>query len=110
MNPVCKLNGDLLMFHCPGCGCCHGPRVIGTVSPVWQWNNDLVKPTVSPSILVRGTVPITDEQHAILMKGGIIEPIPLVCHSFVRNGTIEFLDDCTHGLAGKTVPLPEWDS
>ncbi|MGC4033677.1 MAG: hypothetical protein QM754_18485 [Tepidisphaeraceae bacterium] len=27
------------------------------------------------------------------------------CHSFVRDGQIEFLGDCTHELAGKTVPL-----
>lgn len=23
-------------------------------------------------------------------------------------GNIEFLADCTHALAGKTVPLPDW--
>lgn len=28
------------------------------------------------------------------------------CHSFVRDGQIEFLSDCTHALAGKTVSLP----
>lgn len=28
-----------------------------------------------------------------------------ICHSFVRNGKIEFLSDCTHELAGKTVEL-----
>lgn len=31
-----------------------------------------------------------------------------VCHSFVRAGRIEFLGDCTHALAGQTVPLPPW--
>lgn len=30
-----------------------------------------------------------------------------VCHSYVRGGTIEFLDDCTHELRGQTVSLPE---
>jgi hypothetical protein len=33
-------------------------------------------------------------------------PSPL-CHSFVRDGRIEFLSDCTHSLAGQTVELPE---
>lgn len=28
------------------------------------------------------------------------------CHSFVRNGHWQFLNDCAHKLAGKTVPLP----
>ena len=110
MSNVAKLNGDLLMFHCPGCGCCHGPRVTGTVSPVWQWDGSLTTPTISPSILVRGTVPITDDEHARIMAGEKIEPKPLVCHSFVRNGQIEFLSDCTHELAGKTVPLEAWDN
>lgn len=32
---------------------------------------------------------------------------PHVCHSFVRDGRIEFLSDCTHALAGQTVELSE---
>lgn len=32
---------------------------------------------------------------------------PYVCHCFVRNGMIEFLSDCTHALAGQTVPVPD---
>jgi hypothetical protein len=31
-----------------------------------------------------------------------------VCHSFIQEGSIIFLDDCTHTLRGQTVPLPEW--
>lgn len=34
-------------------------------------------------------------------------PIPFVCHSFVTDGRIQFLSDCTHSLAGQTVDLPE---
>jgi hypothetical protein len=33
--------------------------------------------------------------------------IEVRCHSFVRAGMIEFLSDCTHELAGKTVPIPD---
>lgn len=33
---------------------------------------------------------------------------PAVCHSFIRDGQIQFLSDCTHALAGQTVPLPAW--
>jgi len=29
------------------------------------------------------------------------------CHSFVRDGRIEFLSDCTHALKGQTVDLPD---
>ena len=31
-----------------------------------------------------------------------------VCHSFVTDGNIQFLSDCTHSLAGQTVPLEAW--
>jgi hypothetical protein len=31
------------------------------------------------------------------------------CHSFVTDGRIQFLGDCTHHPVGQTVPLPPWD-
>lgn len=57
----------------------------------WKWNGSTTHPTLDPSILIR-----TADEHG-----------PIVCHSFVREGMIEFLPDCTHALAGKTVPLLE---
>ena len=30
-----------------------------------------------------------------------------VCHTFVTDGRIQFLSDCTHALAGQTVDLPD---
>lgn len=54
-------------------------------------------PTFTPSILVR-----YDGADA----GQGAAP-PAVCHSFVTNGRIQFLGDCTHALAGQTVDLPE---
>lgn len=98
------------MFYCPGCECCHGVWVAAS-NPLtegkWEWNGSMDQPTFTPSILVRGTVPITDDEHRRIMAGEQIEPKPLVCHSFVRNGQIQFLSDCTHHLAGQTVELPE---
>lgn len=34
--------------------------------------------------------------------------LPSVCHCFVADGAMQFLGDCTHALAGQTVPIPEW--
>jgi len=103
------------LFFCPGCKCGHGfnvepnkPNGRGGMVPVWTFNGDFEKPTVRPSILVRGTVPITDEQCDRIMAGEKIEPKPLVCHSFVTDGMIQFLGDNTHALAGQTVPLEEF--
>jgi hypothetical protein len=39
-----------------------------------------------------------------------MNPAVPVCHSFVTDGRIQFLTDCTHAFAGRTVDLPEWDT
>ena len=85
-----------LRFRCPGCDAIHQVRHGEGPRPRWAWNGDLVHPTLSPSILVRW--PYGDP------------PQERVCHSFVTDGRIQFLGDCTHALAGQTVDLPAWDS
>ena len=104
LRPV-NANGvlyDCLQFWCPGCervdpdgyrrGGLHMLPVNTTAtSPSWDWDGNLEAPTLAPSILSR-------------YDG-------FVCHSFIRGGMVEFLSDCTHALAGQTVPLgelPEW--
>ncbi len=101
-----SLEGGKVAFKCPGCNQAHHVTVDG--SRGWTFNGDGDKPTFSPSVLVRGTVPITDEEHATIMSGGKVSPVPFVCHSFVTDGRIRFLSDCTHELAGQTVDLPDW--
>jgi len=103
MPKIHDLSGGLHAFHCPACGCCHGPN------ERWDFNGDYEKPTFKPSILVRGTKPISDDEAERIMCGEHIEPIPLVCHSFVTDGKIQFLTDCTHELAGQTVEIPDWE-
>lgn len=79
-------------FECPGCKMMHSCRVTPiSGKPCWTFNGDVLKPTFSPSVLVRW------------QRTG---SIPQICHSFVRDGQIEFLMDCTHELRGRTVPLP----
>ncbi|WP_244497607.1 DUF6527 family protein [Aureimonas sp. AU40] len=87
------------LLHCPGCNQRH------RVGPGWSFNDDYDAPTFRPSILVTGVQPLTDAEYDRAMGGEAIEPRPLVCHSFVTDGQIQFLDDCTHALAGRTVPL-----
>jgi hypothetical protein len=81
-------------FICPGCGAGHAPYIEGKGVPVWGFNKNLEKPTLTPSIMVRSG-----------NKNG-----PTVCHSFVTDGNIKFLGDCTHSLKNKTVPLSKIDS
>lgn len=83
-----------LAFMCPGC-----VELVGTglhmlavnssvKTPSWAWNGNLDAPTLNPSILTHGG---NDK----------------VCHSYLRDGVFEFLDDCAHSLAGKKVPMPD---
>lgn len=69
--------------------------------PVWTFNGNVDSPTVTPSLLV--TYPAnpraTDE-----FKEWRTER---VCHSFITDGKVQFLSDCTHELAGQTVEIPE---
>lgn len=81
-----------MYFVCPGCKIGHSFRIEGK-GPIWTWNNDVEKPTFSPSLLVQ--FGWKDGKHTKR------------CHSFVRDGKIQFLNDCTHELAGKTVPLED---
>jgi hypothetical protein len=53
--------------------------------PKWDGDGSTSSPTLRPSILRR-------------------EPGKR-CHSFVRGGVVEFLGDCDHDLAGKTVKM-----
>jgi hypothetical protein len=65
--------------------------------PRWTYNGNADAPTFSPSILVTARWSTNDPT----MKDD-------VCHSFVTDGRIQFLGDCTHKLAGETVNIPEW--
>ena len=106
-----------IRFDCPGCALAkqHGTKMV--VLPVdwtppgyarspnihgqpWGFNGDLERPTFSPSVLGRWTE----------WQGDDVPPKQYVCHSFVRDGRIEFLPDCTHSLAGQTVDLPDIDT
>jgi hypothetical protein len=109
LNKVLLGEGGSLTFWCPGCDGAHAIQHGAGSGPRWGWNGSLESPTFTPSVLVRGVQRVTEEEHAVLMAGGHIEPRPFVCHSFVTDGCIQFLGDCTHALAGKTVDLPNWD-
>lgn len=83
---------DAIIFDCPGCGHAH---LVTTGPGNWKFNGDMKKPTINPSI--KAEWEWGEERHK------------KVCHSFVENGNIKFLNDCTHHLAGKTVKLSPID-
>lgn len=77
--PACK-SGHLFYTNYPGQPKCN-----------WTFNGNTEKPTFKPSMLVH--------PHNTQKK----------CHSFVTDGKIKFLPDCTHDMKGKTVDLPDVD-
>lgn len=102
-----------LWFECPGCGCPHRVMIGSGHGPRWSWNDSAETPTFRPSILVQWSQwepPATTlEIRAKIASGEVVQAeVEKVCHSFVTDGRIQFLADCTHALAGKTVDLPEW--
>lgn len=72
-------------FHCPACGFAHWFKTDGGG---WMWNGDRDKPTVRPSILAYSDA--------------------FRCHSWITDGRIEYLNDCSHDMKGQTVELPEF--
>lgn len=89
---------DAKIFFCTGCKNTHSMRVQinpQTPHPCWSFNGNHEQPTFKPSILVTCDFPVE--------YGG-----RQICHSFVTDGKIEFLGDCTHALKGKTVEIPDW--
>lgn len=106
------VDDDDLSFHCPGCGGVHTVMVGEGDGPRWGYNGDPVRPTFTPSLLVRGNKLTLDESGR--WNGGWERDaegklIPTTCHSFVTDGQIQFLGDCTHALAGQTLPIPNFE-
>lgn len=112
LSPILRdAEGDGLRFWCPGCDGVHG---INKGPGGWTWNGDVNKPTFTPSVLVRSGCHVPghkagDSCWCTYNAERPDEPAPFkcyVCHSFVTDGRIQFLGDCTHALAGQTVDLP----
>jgi len=53
----------------------------------WTWNGDTEKPTIRPSVLTTNHL--------------------FRCHSWINDGKVQFLFDCSHELANTTVDLKE---
>lgn len=83
-----KIYHDQYEYMCLGCGYTH-VFALKEDGGHHNFNMDLNKPTVTPSLLQN--------------FGGDSK----LCHSFITNGNIQYLSDCQHKLAGQTIELPE---
>jgi hypothetical protein len=77
------------LYWCLGCGYEHA-FALTTEGGHHEFNMDLKNPTISPSLLYN----FNPEK---------------ICHSFIKEGKIEYLNDCWHHMKGQTVELPDVD-
>lgn len=111
---VKKTSDGKLSFMCPGCNQRHTVGIDNNQGPKWSWNGDESNPTLSPSVLVRTGHYVDGDTENCWCAYNREHPEDadfecVTCHSFVKDGYIQFLGDCTHGLASKTVQLPDLD-
>lgn len=110
------LEGSRLAFWCPGCSEVHQVAVGEGEGPRWGFSGDYDKPTFTPSVLIRSGHHVPGQEGRLCWctyetRTGDKAPFQCsVCHSFVADGQIQFLGDCTHALAGQTVALSAIDT
>lgn len=99
---------------CPGCKSYHYLGITPGTRPCWTFNGDLEKPTFSPSLLQRSGHYVSGQKQPpdcwLCNNAEESEKYNYacgVCHSFIKDGMIQFLTDSTHALAGKTAPLDD---
>ncbi|MET3981754.1 hypothetical protein ABIB62_004371 [Mucilaginibacter sp. UYP25] len=88
LQPILNSKGNYI-FYCPGCEANHLVSIAPKAGTYHTLTGTLARPTIRASVMVAGN-----------KKLGIHR-----CHSFVTEGMIAYLDDCTHPLAGKTVSM-----
>lgn len=115
-----SLEGGRVAFMCPGCREFHQIVVVASMDergndlprhgPIWGYNCNPDAPTFTPSIRVGGKQTVIDENGRWTgewVRGPDGVALDRCCHSFVTDGRIQFLSDCTHALVGQTVDLPD---
>lgn len=82
------------MFWCPACQFGHGvwtTEANAHTGARWTFDGNFEIPTISPSLLIH---------HGANGKE--------ICHTVVSCGVINYCSDCTHAMAGKSIPMEEF--
>lgn len=105
-KPISKVlasaNAGTVAFFCSGCNAPHIINIGNGAGARWGFNGNHDKPTFTPSIKV--SWPANPDAAEDFKEWRTDR----VCHSFVTDGRIQYLGDCTHTLAGQTVDLAPW--
>lgn len=93
-----------IVHWCPACKEVHqfaldGPNSSGAR---WTWDGNREAPSFTPSMRIttgpRPMVPVGRPD------AGRVD----ICHYILTGGIINFCGDCTHEMAGQSVPIPDW--
>lgn len=102
-----------LRYWCQGCD---GPHSVVIEGPgAWGYNGNPDAPTFTPSVLVRSGHHVPGQEGKpcwCSYEERFGRPLPKgvgcgICHTFITDGMVQFLGDCTHQFAGQTLPLPD---
>lgn len=107
-----RISGNMILYWCQGCEEAHSIRY--GAEETWQWDGNRENPTFSPSVLIRSGHYCTTHKPGgpcwCTYRDRLGKPAHFKCqqcHTFIRNGMVEFLPDCSHQYAGQTLPLPD---
>lgn len=101
MSKAKQISSERIAYWCTGCKAQHyvAGNAANNVTNGWTFNGDYEKPTFSPSVL--------SANNGHYVKGPWVK-LPR-CHSFVKEGKIQYLVDCGHELAGQTIEMEDLD-
>lgn len=83
-------------------------------TPVWTWNGSIDKPTLRPSVLSRSghfinpSFDATKDECWCSYNRDHPDDQHFCCyldHTWITDGQVKFLDDCSHELKGQTLDL-----
>jgi len=106
---------DGYSYWCQGCEEVHGVRTDGP-NAIWGFDGNLEAPTFTPSVLTMSGHYVSSHKPGDKCWCTFAVEFPTRaatapkcsrCHTFIRGGMVQFLGDCTHALAGQTLPLPD---
>lgn len=103
VSPYLRITQDGYAHWCPGCEEMHPlPRT-------WSFNGDVNKPTFAPSFRHQGVKRefVDHRWTGEWIRDAAGDPVAFCCHYQLIDGVLNFCGDCTHSLAGQSVPLPE---
>ncbi|MDE2026215.1 MAG: hypothetical protein KGJ07_07005 [Patescibacteria group bacterium] len=88
---------------CPGC------KEMHILPEKWTFDGNLETPTFAPSFKHRGLrrVFANGEWTGEWVRDTEGNTVSYICHYVLTAGVLNFCDDSTHALSGKSVPLPD---